>query len=148
MWETMLYCVIEDVGLVVHPEGPPSVTDWNAMLKAMGDDIRSGRIKAVYVHTIGGAPSPTQRKALTDLYNSCPKVPQVAVVTPEPAIRAVVTVINWFQRNPTHDVFAPTEGREAFAFMRVDPLRRAPVEAAVKQGMKKLKGESAAPAPA
>jgi hypothetical protein len=148
MSDTMLYRVIEDVGLVLHAEGPPSVTEWNEMLKAMDGDIRSGRIKAVYVYTLGGAPSPTQRKALTELYNNCPKAPQVAVVTPKAAIRAVVTVINWFQRDPTHRVFAPSDGREAFAFMGVDPSRQAPVEAAVQQGMKELKGETAAQAPA
>jgi hypothetical protein len=144
MSETMSYRVVEEVGLVLHSEQPPSVHEWDAMLKGLEADILGGRIKGVFVYTVGGAPSPTQRKGLTELYNRCPKPPQVAVVSPKMAIRAVVTVINWFQRDPTHRVFAPNEVGAALEFMGVAPSRRSALEAAVQAGMKRLNCPSTA----
>jgi hypothetical protein len=108
---TRTVCIeaVANVIVVAHGRANPTEADWGRLLewyRAPGMlDL------SVFVHTTGGAPNPTQRRALTRAFGR--QEPRIAVVTPSLAARVAGVALSWF--NSGVRIFGPHEMDRALA---------------------------------
>lgn len=115
--QTMRFGLIGRAHVVLHRDAAPDPAEWDAYMKSLAASLPM--IKCVFVYTRGGGPNPKQRKQITDLYQSRPPQPTVAVITPSTIVRAVVTAVNLFAPKPLK-MFSSTQLGEAFSFLGLD----------------------------
>lgn len=112
--ETMTHKVIGNrLMICVHNAKAPKESEWQAYV----DDLRKLPLDQAcqFVYTLGGAPSPSQRKEITDLTTG--KKHRVAVVTPSAMVRGICTALSWFNSNV--QAFAPERTGAAFEYLGV-----------------------------
>ena len=96
-----------------------------------------GLVKTI-VLTEGGAPSATQRAALTEVLGTGKT--QSAILTRSTAGRAIVTALRWW--NPTMATFSPDELPKAMEFLGLPPGMRGAIERTLKELRLEVEEES------
>jgi hypothetical protein len=114
--------MIDRFFLVAYGTASPSETEWANYLAEIE---RHGpeRIAQLIV-TNGGEPTPDQRRRLDDVIAG--HVVPVAVVSPSAFQRGIVTALSWFNRRSK--AFAPSELREAIAWLEIPATRTELIE--------------------
>lgn len=104
----------KDVTLYVSAKRAPTNEDWDEYLEwYKRTTAKPGAEVRTLVYDRSPGPTPTQRKLLNDVTAPCKM--RVAVVTPSPLIRGIVTAMNWFKDG--YKAFAPEDIHRAFEFL-------------------------------
>ncbi len=118
---TMACQRVRTVILLVHGPDNPTQPEWNEYLKLVEES--RNLVTQVLVSTKGGGPTPTQRAAVQDLYNTYkPSAPPVAVLAESIIARGIVTAISWKYGTDKIRAFAPVELDAALTWLKVDSV--------------------------
>jgi hypothetical protein len=100
-----------------HSSEPPTNAEWDAHLRLLEQTMRAHGSVNTIVLTEGGAPSATQRAALTRVLGK--GTTRSAILTRSAAVRAVLTALRLW--NPTIVGFTPDELPKAMEFLGLPP---------------------------
>lgn len=118
--------------VTVHNATAPTDADWDIYVRAVTRE--APRIMYQLVWSSGGGPNAAQRKYAVEATKDAigNKVPKTAVMTTSHAVRALVTLFNWFYPG-AYTAFASTDFEGALAHVSVPRSEHAKVEAVVKE---------------
>jgi hypothetical protein len=114
----------DDLLIVVHPEGPPTATDWATYLDVASAMEREAGSLRTLVLTRGGVPDAAQRTAYTQSIRRS----RVAVVSDSIAARATTRYMAIWNRGIRP--FGASELGEALRYLGVDAAELRPLIAA------------------
>jgi hypothetical protein len=121
-----------------HSTEPPTNDEWDAHLRLLEQVMRAHGSVNTIVLTEGGAPSATQRAALTEVLGTGKT--QSAILTRSAAVRAVLTALRFW--NPTIVGFTPDELPKAMEFLGLPPGMRGAIERTLKELRLEVEEES------
>jgi hypothetical protein len=110
--------------VLFHSSESPTNEEWDAHMRLLEQMMREHRSVNTIVLTEGGAPSATQRAALTKVLGNGPT--RSAILTRSAAVRTVLTALRFW--NPTIVGFTPEELPKAMEFLGVEPKMRGTIE--------------------
>jgi hypothetical protein len=112
--------------LLCHSPEPPTNEEWDAHLRLLERVMREHGTVNTIVLSEGGAPSATQRAALTKVLGTGPT--RSAILTRSSAVRAVLTALRLW--NPTIVGFTPDALPKAMEFLGLERGMRETIERA------------------
>lgn len=107
----------EVCGCIVTCQGREAVSneEWNQWVEAVARYVKTTTTPRLLVFTLGGAPSPEQRKRFDQTIDPYVARIKVAIVTDSTFARGVVKAIRIF--SPFFQAFAPKELDDALRFL-------------------------------
>lgn len=116
--KTVTFKVLDTWLLTVYGAADPTDAEWAICAeKFKGMDLSRLR---VLIYTMGGAPSPAQRKVMNDVVNG--RSFPTALVSSHAFVRGIATAMSWF--NPKMKVFTPDDLDDALDYLQIAPHRR------------------------
>jgi hypothetical protein len=121
---TMKFGLAKDIHVVFHTPRNPSDAEWTTYM----DDLHEHgpAIQGVLVHSLGGGPSPTQRKRLKEVWGEHAQKP-VALMSSSRIFRGIITAILWVMPNHALRIFPIDDFAGAFAHLGASELQKARV---------------------
>jgi hypothetical protein len=93
--KNLAYCVVDRLFIVVYGDRDPGNDEWWGYIEEIK---RHGVERTMHlIFTSGGGPLAPQRRYLSEVLAG--RTVPVAVISPNPAVRFMVTVMSWFNRN-------------------------------------------------
>lgn len=115
MLRTMAYGRYEQFVILVHGRAPPADEEWQMYLRDLAHWLPE--LSGQLIHTTGGGPTSSQRRALRDQWpRTGPIDCRTAVVSSELLVRGIVNAINLF--TPTIRSFRPEALDAALTYIR------------------------------
>jgi len=121
---TIRFGRLGDLLILLHPLANPSTEDWRALIEYQRRELPS--LRRTLVYTAGGGPNAGQRSQATAIYRDNPHVTLLAVITPSPVARLIVTAFNLFVEHPIKP-FAPEDIDEAFKYLQLSRSEQATI---------------------
>lgn len=121
-----------NVLITVHNATAPTHADWDIYVQAVNQ--QAPRIMYQLVWSAGGGPNAAQRKHAVEATKKAigNKVPKTAVMTTSHAVRAMVTLFNWFYPG-IYTAFSSTDFEGAFLHLNVPRFEHAKYEAVLAE---------------
>lgn len=121
--------------LFVSATKPASDRDWSEYVTWLQKALKPGEKLKSLVYDRAGGPNAAQRKQLNDITASCSL--QVAVITPSPIGRGVVTAMSWFKKDG-YKPFSPNELDDALVYLGLSGATAAEVRKTVLEMLRDL----------
>jgi hypothetical protein len=113
----------------------PSEKEWDAYLATLEPTLGEPELLRSLVITGGAFPSRRQQARLVSVVDG--RTPRVAVVSPAPILRFVVSMLALLNRNIR--CFTPTQQQAAFAHLGLRPADHAIAQAAIERLRRRLR---------
>jgi hypothetical protein len=118
--KTIRFGQIQGLAILVHSAEAPADDEWAAYLEFMKRYLAATAASPRFlVVTAGGAPSPSQRRAMDLISGAFTKTTLVAVVTGSTFVRGVLRAFNLV--NPRYKGFEPNALDEALHYLEQSP---------------------------
>src|SRR5690349_230705 len=116
---TMKFGRVGRAYVCIHPDLAPSDADWKALMADVEQQAR--QISGLFVYAAeGGGPNAVHRKQIIEMWARVGRPPPIAVVASSPAVRAMITAINYFLPRPIREFSLDAMG-EALEYVGVPP---------------------------
>jgi hypothetical protein len=103
--------------------GPPSEQDWAGYVSFLQSNLHPQGTNPMLIWTLGGAPSPSQRKAATEVIKPYTGTLKIAVVSGSAMARGILTAFSWFVQMQFR-TFSLNHIDEALEYLEVPSSRR------------------------
>jgi hypothetical protein len=133
---TMLFEVVDKLGITVHGVANPSDQEWDALLAEI-QKLADWRGMRVIVFSRGGGPDVRQRRRLVASMKGIH--PPTVLLTDSVVARGIATAMTWFRRDLK--VFPTTKRAEAFRELGLADGVAAKANATIERFLREL-GES------